>query len=345
MIIGITGTLGAGKGTIVDFLVKRGFKHYSVRDFISEEVKKRGMNVNRDSLVLVANDLRANNGSGYIVEEIYKKAVFFGGDIVIESIRTVGEVETLRKKKDFILFAVDADIEVRYSRLIERGAETDRISFEEFLVQERREMKSDDPTKQNLSKCIGMADHFFRNDWTMEELHKKVGSVLGNIGAKSEKYKRPTWDEYFVEVSRAVATRGTCDRGRSGCVIVRDKQILVTGYVGSPKGLSHCDEAGHQMEEWIHSDGVKRMHCVRTTHAEQNAICQAAKIGVSIEGATMYCKMMPCSICAGMIINSGIKRVVCEKLYHAGNKSQKLFRESGILVDVLNPEVEEYEGQ
>ena len=153
-------------------------------------------------------------------------------------------------------------------------------------------------------------------------------------------YIRPSWDEYFIEISRAVAKRSTCDRGRCGCVIVKDKHPLVTGYSGSPKGLPHCDEEGHQIESTFHEDGIKRDHCVRTTHAEQNAICQAAKLGISINGATLYCKMEPCSTCAKMIINSGIERIVCEKKYQSG--AEELLKKAGIKIDILNEEIEKY---
>lgn len=158
-------------------------------------------------------------------------------------------------------------------------------------------------------------------------------------------YIRPTWDEYFMEVARAVAKRATCDRGRSGCVIARDKQILVTGYVGAPKGLPHCDEVGHQFKSTTHEDGTVTQHCVRTTHAEQNAIAQAAKLGVPIDGATVYCKMTPCPVCAKMIINAGIQRIVCEKRYHAGSESEEMFRQVGIALDFFDGEVEQYEKQ
>ncbi len=106
---------------------------------------------------------------------------------------------------------------------------------------------------------------------------------------KDEKstHVRPSWDEYFMEITQSVAKRATCDRGRSGCVIVKGKQILVSGYVGSPKGMPHCDEVGHQMKTMRHEDGSETKHCVRTTHAEQNAIAQAAKLGVAIDGANV----------------------------------------------------------
>ncbi|PZM87210.1 MAG: cell division protein DedD [candidate division SR1 bacterium] len=153
---------------------------------------------------------------------------------------------------------------------------------------------------------------------------------------------RPTRDEYFMEVCRAIAKRATCDRGRSGCVIARDHQILVTGYVGAPRGLPHCDELGHLYKEVKHDDGTVSQHCMRTVHAEQNAICQAAKLGISLDGATLYCKMTPCRACAMMIINCGIKRVICEKKYHAGAESEAMFAQVGIQLQFFDPSVEQY---
>src|SRR5574344_263405 len=136
---------------------------------------------------------------------------------------------------------------------------------------------------------------------------------------------RPSWDEYFMEIANAVSSRATCDRGKSGCVIVRDRQILVTGYVGSPKGLPHCDEVGHQFKKLQHEDGTVTQHCTRTVHAEQNAICQAAKSGISIDGATLYCRMTPCRTCAMLIINCGIVRVVAERRYHDSADTVSMF--------------------
>ena len=146
----------------------------------------------------------------------------------------------------------------------------------------------------------------------------------------SETYERPTWGDYFMDVANTIAKRATCDRGRSGCVIARDQQLLVTGYVGSPMGFPHCDEVGHQMKKVIHEDDSITQHCVRTVHAEQNAICQAAKLGVSLQGATLYCRMTPCRVCAMLIINCGIAHVVCERRYHAGGESEEMFKHANI---------------
>ena len=148
-----------------------------------------------------------------------------------------------------------------------------------------------------------------------------------------------------MEVANTIAKRATCDRGRSGCVIARNKQILVTGYVGSPLGLPHCDEVGHLFKQVTHEDGKVTNHCVRTVHAEQNAICQAAKLGVSLDGATLYCRMTPCRTCAMLIINCGIVRVVCEFKYHAGIESEGLFDEAGVKLDYVNTEILQYSRQ
>ncbi|MDR4987277.1 MAG: cytidine/deoxycytidylate deaminase family protein [Bacteroidales bacterium] len=162
---------------------------------------------------------------------------------------------------------------------------------------------------------------------------------------KGSNYQRPPWDEYFMEIAHTVSKRATCDRGRSGCVIVRDRQILVTGYVGSPIGLPHCDDVGHEMKKVLHDEGHTSMHCVRTVHAEQNAICQAARLGISISGATLYCRMTPCRVCAMLIINCGITRVVCEKKYHAGQESEQLFAEAGVKIEYFTDEVLKYRNQ
>ena len=156
---------------------------------------------------------------------------------------------------------------------------------------------------------------------------------------------RPSWDRYFLDLCEAVAKRATCDRGRAGCVIVKDKRILATGYVGAPSGLPHCDDAGHDMRKVFDDAGNVTQHCVRTLHSEQNAILQAAKFGMSIDGATLYCKMTPCRRCAMMIINAGIERVVCEKRYHADKGTIELFKHAGVELVVINQQVENYDRQ
>jgi len=150
------------------------------------------------------------------------------------------------------------------------------------------------------------------------------------MNKKPAQSRRPTWDDYFLELADAASRRATCDRGKSGCVIVRDKQVLATGYVGSPAGLPHCDDVGHLLKKVIQEDGSITEHCLRTVHSEQNAICQAARRGISIEGATIYTRMTPCRTCTMLLINCGIKRVVCERKYQLAEESEQLLTEAGI---------------
>lgn len=158
-------------------------------------------------------------------------------------------------------------------------------------------------------------------------------------------YKRSSWDEYFLKLVQEVGKRATCDRGRSGAIIVKDKRILCTGYVGSPPGMPHCDEAGHLMKKVIDEDGTVHQHCVRTLHAEQNVILQAAKYGIPIGGSTLYCNMEPCRVCAMMIATVGIKRVVCQKKYHAARETREIFKQSEVKLEVIEDRVEAYENQ
>jgi len=152
---------------------------------------------------------------------------------------------------------------------------------------------------------------------------------------KSLKTKRPSWDEYFIGMADYVGTRGTCDRARSGCVLVKNKRILSTGYVGAPVGLPSCDEVGHEMHTVINENGTKSRHCVRTAHAEQNAINNAARVGVAVEGGTIYCKLTPCYKCAQSIINSGIVRVVALKDYHGAKRTKEILKTAKVKLEIL----------
>ncbi|MFA5778072.1 MAG: cytidine/deoxycytidylate deaminase family protein [Candidatus Paceibacterota bacterium] len=152
---------------------------------------------------------------------------------------------------------------------------------------------------------------------------------------KVAKHKRPSWDEYFLQLAEIVGSRGTCDRGRAGAVIVKDKRILATGYVGAPVGLPSCDDIGHEMHTVKNEDGSESRHCIRTSHAEQNAINNAARVGVAVEESTMYCKMAPCYKCAQSIINSGIVRIVAMKDYHGANRTKEIFKQAKIKLSIL----------
>lgn len=146
--------------------------------------------------------------------------------------------------------------------------------------------------------------------------------------------ERPSWDEYFMQMAELTAKRSTCLRRQVGAIIVKDKHIIATGYNGAPKGLPHCDTLGGCLREKLGVPSGQRHELCRALHAEQNAIIQAATRGQSIEGATMYVTHHPCIICAKMIINAGIDRVVVKSGY-PDKMSEEMVREANLTVEML----------
>lgn len=139
------------------------------------------MLVTRDSMVIVGNDMRAKHGASYVAEQLYEQAKISWKNCIIESLRTVWEVEALKGKENFYFFAIDADPKIRYERVVLRGSETDKVSYDEFMANEQREMTNEDPNKQNIAKCMQMADYFFTNDGTFEDLYKQIESVIAQF--------------------------------------------------------------------------------------------------------------------------------------------------------------------
>jgi dCMP deaminase len=147
---------------------------------------------------------------------------------------------------------------------------------------------------------------------------------------------RPSWDEYFMQITDLVATRATCLRRKVGAILVKDRRILATGYNGPPKGVPHCDELGGCLRDTLNIPSGERMELSRAVHAEQNAIIQAAKMGTNIDGATLYVTNHPCFICAKMLINAGVKKIV----YKAGYPdefAQRILIEAAVEVVKFKP--------
>ena|SRR5271157_2426034 len=171
---------------------------------------------------------------------------------------------------------------------------------------------------------------------------------------------RPCWNDYFFDIMHTVSSRATCDRGRSGCVIVKNNHILSTGYVGSPSKLQSCDDEGHmfegRFEKLMIKDGKPfqctialepkdyHVHCVRTIHAEMNAILYSARYGISLEGSDLYCTMTPCRTCAMSIISVGIINVYCERRHNQACDAEALFPVAGVRLTYKYPnETQKYE--
>jgi len=185
IIIGISGTLGAGKGTVVDYLIhKKEFAHFSARNFLTKELEKRGLEPSRDTFNAVANDLRRHGGPQFIAESLYKLASANGKNAIIESLHTPGEVSFLKQNPDFFLLAVDANLELRYERIVKRNSVTDHVTFEKFKSDNEREIVADNPFSQNISACIGMADAKVYNNGSVEELYASVDAALESFFKK-----------------------------------------------------------------------------------------------------------------------------------------------------------------
>ena len=146
--------------------------------------------------------------------------------------------------------------------------------------------------------------------------------------------RRPSWDEYFMDMAVLTAKRSTCLRRQVGAVIVKDKHIIATGYNGAPRGVPHCDEKGGCLRQQLNVPSGERHELCRALHAEQNAIIQAATLGQSIEGGTIYVTNQPCVICAKMIINAGIRRIVVKEGY-PDELAVEILREAGLSIVML----------
>jgi len=259
--------------------------------------------------------LRKENSPSYIAEELYKKAKLEGGNCVLESLRAPGEVYELKNRDEFYLFAIDANQKIRYERARMRGNESDSVSFEKFVEQENLEMQNEDPNKQNISKCVEMADYKFENNGTLEELKSKVEIVLEDINSKEKVYKNEfnteylgrenhlSWDEYFMGVAILSSQRSKDPSTQVGaCIVDKDKKIVGTGYNGAPRGIDDKDFP------WAREGDFMNTKYAYVCHAELNAILNSTK--ESLKDCTMYVGLSPCNECAKAIIQSGIKKVV-----------------------------------
>ncbi len=184
MIIGLTGTIWAGKGTIAQYLLSNhNFQHYQVRDVLTQELTKQDLPVTRDTMREMANHLRNIYGSEYIVSQLRSLAQQSGSHTLIESIRTVWEIHYLRSLwPDVRIRWIDADQELRYQRITKRKSATDYVTFQEFCDQECQEMENNDTAKQNLTQCLQLADHVLMNNESVEELYHRIDRTLSISG-------------------------------------------------------------------------------------------------------------------------------------------------------------------
>lgn len=334
MLIGLTGKNGSGKGEVAAFLKDRGFIFYSLSDVIREEVKRQGLPVTREHLIRTGNHLRATYGASVMADRILER-IDPDKNYVIDSFRNPFEVETFRRRGNFVLLHISADVRVRFDRVHARARENDPKTFEEFVRLESAE-EVDSVSNQQLSKTAAFADIEIENNGTLQELHEKTRETLVKI---SSRLTRPNWDEYFMGIARMVGMRSNCIKRKVAAVIVKDKRIISTGYNGTPRGVKNCNEGGCPRCNSFGSQGANLAECV-CSHAEENAITQAAYHGVIIKEATLYTTYSPCLMCTKMIINSGIKEVVYNVEYSLDEVPLKLLAEAQVKVRQLENAVD-----
>ena len=334
--VGLTGYMGSGKGEIAKILQKRGFKYVSLSDMVREEATKRGLEHTRENLQATGNDLREKHGAGVLGmkarEAIAKEA---DSNWVVDGIRNPACIAELKELSDFQVLGVSAGNEILVKRLMDRkrgGLKLTRDGILEKLEKEKG--VGEPPEGQQVKKCLENVDHFILNEGSLENLEEKFEHFMKLWNGEG----RPTFDEVFMEISYTWANRSTCLRRKVGAVIAKDGQQLTAGYNGAPRGVPHCAEMGGCLREKLGIPSGQRHEICRGTHAEQNAITQAAKFGINIEGGTLYCNTFPCVICTKMILNGGLAKVVYDSDYDDPLSKEILAQQSSL-------ELVRYEGR
>lgn len=327
MRIGVAGLNGAGKTEVVRFLEQRSFHGVSLSDVIRADLARDGLEPTREHMIERGRLLRERHGLGVLAE---RAARDLPGDRhhVIDSIRHPAEVDVLRASGGFTLLWIDAAPEQRFARVRRRGRPGDDASLELFQALEARELESPASAGQQLLRVQELADIVVVNNGDVAALHAELQQLLQQLLPFRE---RPSWDEYFMSIARVVASRSNCVKRMVGSVVVSDRRIISTGYNGTPRGVRNCNEGGCPRCAGAAEAGTRLDECL-CSHAEENAITQAAYHGARVRGAVLYTTFCPCLICTKMIINAGIDEVVYGSDFPLGEVSIGLFREAGIKV-------------
>jgi dCMP deaminase len=178
-----------------------------------------------------------------------------------------------------------------------------------------------------------LADVIVENNHSLDDFFEQIKKT---IGAVAKKKQRPSWDEYFLDIARAIAMRSNCVKRKVAALIIKDKRIISTGYNGTPRGVKNCSDGGCPRCNNLAEGGTKLDECL-CSHAEENAITQAAYHGVAIKGSTIYTTFSPCLMCTKMIINSGIAEVVYQTEYPLNEVSENLLKEAGVSIRKFSP--------
>ncbi len=325
MVIGLTGTNGSGKTTLANHLQAKGFYPLSLSDEIREELQRLHLPVDRPHMIEKGNELRRNYGQNVLAVRTLRK-IQPDRNYTVDSIRHPTEIEALRGLQGFHLLHVDAPLRVRYERALQRQDARTPKTYEEFVELEARELSGSTPEGQNLNACAAMADVVLQNDGTVEQFLAKAEKQIIDW---MRHHPRPGWDEYFMRIARMTALRSNCVKRKVAAIIVRDRRIISTGYNGTPRGVTNCNEGGCQRCNSLAASGTRLDECV-CSHGEENAIVQAAYHGISIKDAVLYSTFAPCLQCTKMIINAGIREVVFNAHYPLNDTALQIMQQAGV---------------
>ncbi len=321
---------GSGKTAVSDYLQSRGFEYHSLSDEIRGEIRSRGQEISREVLISIGNELRSKFGPGVLADRILQR-LGYERNYVVDSIRNPAEVEVLRRRRDFVLLAIEADRGTRFERSRLRAREGAAQTLQQFVAEEERELNSEDPASQQLIATRALADVCIPNNGSLEDLHRRLDTVIPKFLAG---FQRPDWDQYFMSIAQVVSSRSNCIKRKVAAIIVKDKRVVSTGYNGTPRGAKNCNEGGCPRCNSMARSGTALEECL-CSHGEENAITQAAYHGTSLKGATLYTTFAPCLLCTKMIINSGISEVVYRQEYPLNERSLALLQECGVVLRQL----------
>lgn len=329
MLIGLTGRNASGKGEVALYLQQKSFYYCSLSDVIRDEIRNRGTTPTRELMIDVGNELRSRFGADVLAQRVLA-ALDSDKHYVIDSIRNPTEVEALRGARPFRLMNVEAPAAMRFERSQRRGRAGDPDTLERFMEIEKLE-ESGNAHSQNLLSVEAMADLSVTNDSTLEALHHKLDTLVPQLLREEQ---RPSWDDYFMNIAKVVASRSNCIKRKVAAVIVKDKRIISTGYNGTPRGTKNCNEGGCPRCNGLAASGTALDECY-CSHGEENAIVQASYHGVSLKDSIIYTTFAPCLMCTKMIINSGIAEVIYNADYPLNDATFRLYEQAGLRVRKL----------
>ena len=325
LIIGITGKYCAGKTTVCEYLKDKSFYYNSLSDELREILKEQKIPITRENLIAKGNELRQKEGNSFLSKRLLKK-MDRDKNYVIDSLRNPDEIREFVKHGNFHLWSIEAQEKTRFDRIVKRSREGDPKTVEEFKRLEAQESKSENASGQQLEECGRMAEYKIENSGSLVELFKEIDSLLLQIPVD---FKRPPWDEYFINIAKEVATRSNCVKRKVAAVIVKDKRIISTGYNGTPRGVKNCNEGGCPRCNSFSNAGTKLDECL-CSHGEENAIVQASYHGVSIKDSTLYTTFSPNLSCSKMIVNAGITKDVYITDYPLVDTDIKMLEEAEV---------------